>query len=94
MFKLNIKIFSVNYRRSPEYKFPIPFNDCFDAYEWISNHAELLEVDPEMISVGGDSAGGNLATSICIERKKKEKPLPMLQLGVARVRNEGCQQGF
>ena len=78
--KLNIKIFSVNYRLSPEYKFPIPFNDCFDAYEWISNHAELLEVDPEMISVGGDSAGGNLATSICIERKKKEKPLPNAQL--------------
>ena len=33
-----------------------------------------------MISVGGDSAGGNLATSICIERKKKEKPLPNAQL--------------
>ena len=78
--KLNIKIFSVNYRLSPEYKFPIPFNDCFDAYDWISNHAELLGVDPEMISVGGDSAGGNLATSICIERKKKEKPLPNAQL--------------
>ena len=78
--KLNIKIFSVNYRLSPEYKFPIPFNDCLDAYEWISNHAEFLGVDPEMISVGGDSAGGNLATSICIERKKKEKPLPNAQL--------------
>ena len=78
--KLNIKIFSVNYRLSPEYKFPIPFNDCFDAYEWISNHAELLEIDPDMIAVGGDSAGGNLATSICIERKKKEKPSPKAQL--------------
>ena len=78
--KLGVKIFSVDYRLSPEYKFPIPFNDCFDAYDWISNHAELLGVDPEMISVGGDSAGGNLATSICVERKKKEKPLPNAQL--------------
>ena len=40
--KLNMKIFSVNYRLSPEYKFPIPFNDCFDAYEWISNNALSL----------------------------------------------------
>ncbi len=94
---------SINNRLSPEYKFPIPFNDCFDAYEWISNHAELLEVDPEMISVGGDSAGGNLATSICIERKKKEKPLPNAQLLiypatdlrlVTNSMTKDCNEGF
>ena len=78
--KLNIKIFSVNYRLSPEHKFPIPFNDCFEAYDWISNNAELFEIDSQMISVGGDSAGGNLAASICIQRKKENKPLPNAQL--------------
>ena len=78
--KLNIKIFSVNYRLSPEHKFPIPFNDCFEAYDWISSNAELFEIDSEMISVGGDSAGGNLAASICIQRKKENKPLPNAQL--------------
>ena len=78
--KLNIKIFSVNYRLSPEHKFPIPFNDCFEAYDWISSNAELFEIDSQMISVGGDSAGGNLAASICIQRKKENKPLPNAQL--------------
>ena len=101
--KLNMKIFSVNYRLSPEYKFPIPFNDCFDAYEWISNNAVVLEIDSEMISVGGDSAGGNLAASICIQRNKENKTLPNAQLLiypatdlrlVTNSMTKDCSEGF
>lgn len=54
--KTNSVIFSINYRRSPEYKYPIPLNDCVRAYLYLLN----LKIKPENIILMGDSAGGNL----------------------------------
>ncbi|MEA1852348.1 alpha/beta hydrolase [Cytobacillus sp. OWB-43] len=57
-------VISVDYRLAPENQFPIPMNDCYTALEWVANHAEELNVDLTKVSVGGDSAGGNLSTVI------------------------------
>src|SRR5579859_2483821 len=46
--------------RSPEYPFPTPFNDCFDAYTWAVASASELGGDGSKIIAGGSSAGGNL----------------------------------
>ena len=46
-----------NYRLSPEYKYPIPFQDCLNVYE------KLVE-DGEKIDLIGDSAGGNIASAL------------------------------
>lgn len=54
-------VLSVDYRLAPETIFPGAVLDAYAATRWAFEHAELLNIDPEKIAVGGDSAGGNLA---------------------------------
>ena len=78
--KLEAKVFSVDYRLSPESKFPAPLEDCEKAFEWVINNSEDLGVDKDRIAAGGDSAGGNLTASLCLKRRNEEKSLPKAQL--------------
>ena len=34
--ELNGVAINVDYRLSPEYKFPVPVYDCYDAVKWVS----------------------------------------------------------
>jgi acetyl esterase/lipase len=62
---LNATIISVDYRLSPQYKFPVPVLDGFNSLEWTIEHgAEQLEIDPNHIVVFGASAGGHLAAAV------------------------------
>ncbi len=57
-------VVSVDYRLAPEYKFPIPHQDSYDATVWVSDNAESINGDASRLVVMGDSAGGNLATVV------------------------------
>lgn len=60
-----IKVLSVAYRLAPEHPAPAAVDDCVAALKWAKAHAKKLDINPERIVVGGDSAGGNLATVVC-----------------------------
>ena len=69
MFKLsdnlNAVIISVDYRLSPQYRFPVPVLDGFDALNWVINYGkDALGIDPTHVTVFGASAGGHLAAAI------------------------------
>ncbi|MBS4214190.1 MULTISPECIES: alpha/beta hydrolase [Neobacillus] len=67
-------VVSVDYRLSPEYKFPIPVNDCYAALQWVSENAALINGDASTIVVAGDSAGGNMAAVVSMMARDQKGP--------------------
>ncbi|MFC7292179.1 alpha/beta hydrolase [Hirschia litorea] len=74
------RILSVDYRLAPEFKFPSQINDAVAAYNWAVSHAAEWGADPDLIAVGGDSAGGNLAINVTRAAQEGLCPMPVYQL--------------
>lgn len=55
-------VVSVGYRLAPEHRFPTASDDAWDAVQWVAREGRALGVDSGRLAVGGDSAGGTLAT--------------------------------
>jgi len=68
----NCIILSINYRRSPEYKFPIPLHDCIKGYMYLLGKVK----NSEKIILAGDSAGGNIAINMIAILLRQNIPIP------------------
>jgi acetyl esterase len=78
-------IVSADYHRAPENKFPAAPEDAYAAYTWTLAHAKEFNGDPARVAVGGESAGGNLATVVSIMARDKKAVAPVHQLLVYPV---------
>lgn len=59
-------VLAVDYSLAPEHPFPQGLNDCVAAARYARLHATEWGSDPALVSLGGDSSGGNLALAAAL----------------------------
>jgi acetyl esterase len=73
-------VLSVDYRLAPECKFPTAVNDAWDVVQWVAAKGADKQLEAQHIAVGGDSAGGTLATVCAILARDAGIPLALQML--------------
>ncbi|KKK21187.1 hypothetical protein ARAM_004673 [Aspergillus rambellii] len=63
---LPVVVVNVNYRHTPEYKYPTAWEDVEDAFHWIHDHIEAIGGDGANLVMGGISAGAWLTASTAL----------------------------
>jgi len=84
-----VRALVLDYRRSPEHKFPAQIEDVEKAYHWLLAQG----IRPDNIAATGQSIGGNLAVSLAVALRNKGAPLPAAILSISpwydmELRNE------
>lgn len=65
-------VLGIDYRLSPEHRFPAPVEDALAAYDWLTGQG----LSPDRIALAGDSAGGGLSIALLLALKSRGSPLP------------------
>ena len=61
-------VLNVGYRHTPEWTFPTPFQDVFDAVDWITetSRAKQFNIDLSNVVIGGVSAGATMSVAAAV----------------------------
>ena len=65
---------SVDYRLSPEHRFPVAFEEMVAMIRLAAREGAGLGIDPTRLAVGGDSAGANLALAAAAALRHAGEP--------------------
>lgn len=88
--ELGVVVVDVDYRMSPDHKFPIPVEDCYRALTWVAANANDIGTDATRIAVGGGSAGGNLAAAVALMSRDRGGPALRGQVLNIPVTDSSC----
>jgi len=61
----------IDYALAPEARYPVQIEQCYAVARWVTEQGESYGLDRARIAVAGDSAGGNMATVLCILAKQR-----------------------
>lgn len=70
----------VEYRLIPEHKYPAAYEDSLKAAQYLIRNHKKYRIDLENLILMGDSAGGNLATSISQQLIETKMARPKMQV--------------
>ena len=70
-------VLSVGYRLAPEHVFPAALDDVETVLAHVRKSGADLGVDPSRLAIGGDSAGGQLATVAARRQRDNATPLDL-----------------
>lgn len=68
------------HRVPPENPFPAAYDDAFAVYRWLAEHAREWGGDPARIILQGESSGGTLAASACLDARDAGLAQPLMQV--------------
>lgn len=71
---------AVEYRLAPEHKFPAGLHDCYAAAEVIYRRHKEIGLNPDDITLMGDSAGGNLTAVVSLLARDRGDFFPKRQI--------------
>ncbi|HLR17202.1 MAG TPA: alpha/beta hydrolase [Alcanivoracaceae bacterium] len=71
--RLDCPVFSLDYRLAPEHQYPVAIDDAIAAWKWLQREALELGIDPDKITVMGDSAGATI--SAVLAQQVENKPM-------------------
>ncbi len=75
-----VRVLSVDYRLAPEDPYPAALEDALAAFRGAREIAESLGARPDLVAVGGDSAGANLALVVAHQEIGADGPAFVLAL--------------
>ncbi|CAJ1952423.1 unnamed protein product [Sphenostylis stenocarpa] len=83
---INAVVVSINYRLTPEHRYPSQYNDGFDVLKFLDENGTVLPkiADVSKCCLAGDSAGANLAHHVAV-RVCKEKLRTVKVIGLISV---------
>ena len=73
-------VLAVEYPLAPEYPYPAALDCCLDALLFICDNADRYRLDTAAVSIGGDSAGGNLAIATALKLIEVPGPVSLKSL--------------
>lgn len=73
------RVLNLDYRLTPEHRFPAPVEDATAAYRWLLDQG----IPAGRIAIAGDSAGGGLALAALLALRDAGDPLPAAGIGLS-----------
>lgn len=61
---LDVIVVAIDYRLSPEHPYPSSLLDSFAGFEWVIKNSSTLNINPNKVSIMGESAGGGLTAAL------------------------------
>ncbi|CAM1368049.1 Alpha/beta hydrolase domain-containing protein, putative lipase [Tenacibaculum litopenaei] len=89
--KAKVAVVFVDYSRAPEASYPKANEEGVTVLRWIYQKGRSYGLDKKRVFVGGDSAGGNMATAVAITVKKDPELTLQGQLLLYPVTSDNLQ---
>ncbi|OQU96052.1 hypothetical protein CLAIMM_02189 [Cladophialophora immunda] len=70
----------VNYRHTPDFRYPTQHDDAWDAFLWLGENIASLGGDRGKVIVGGISAGGGLTAAVVLQAQDRSDSAAHLRI--------------